>query len=70
MKENQIAIRRKNSQNEHATKIGFLHGPYTNFASPKWHEEFFVAELNVNEKVFEIKKERVHERNYFSTGEH
>ena len=47
MKECQVTIGRKNSWDEHTTKIGFLCGPHTNFASPKWHEEFLVKENKI-----------------------
>ena len=48
---NKITLARKNTANEHTSKVGFLCGPCTNFASPKWHERLMRKNTDLKIRV-------------------
>ena len=58
----------KHTINEHITKIEVIIGPNIEYANLRYYKELIINELLYKEKIFEIKKERVYEKDYRTTG--
>ena len=63
-----LALSIKYTINEYITKIGVIISSNIEYANLRYYEGLIGNELLYEEKIFEIKKERVYEKDYRTTG--